>query len=161
MASHARSTPKVKGASVPPASMTSTSPERILCAASPRATAEDEQAVEYVRFGPVIPWSMPIQEAAALFIAGILRLCAADARANGHPATLARASGEIEPRIGDCLRHRHQGELADPVEHSDPWAGEIPRGIEFHRRADRSRQAFDASRRQSTHARAAVDEIAE
>ncbi len=38
-------------------------------AASPMATADDEHAVEYVRFGPRSPCSMPIHDAAALVIA--------------------------------------------------------------------------------------------
>ena len=68
-ASHATSVPRLSGASLPPAIITSTWPEAMRSAASPIATADDEQAVEYVRFGPVKPWSMPIHAAAALFIA--------------------------------------------------------------------------------------------
>src|SRR5579863_803520 len=71
IASQARSTPRVKGASAPPAIITSASPRRILSAASPTATAAEEQAVEYVRFGPESPYSRPIHAAGALTMAAI------------------------------------------------------------------------------------------
>src|SRR3954471_2954158 len=66
--SHATRVPNESGASLPPASMMSASPLAMRRAASPMATAEDEQAVEKVRFGPVNPYSIPIQDAAALVI---------------------------------------------------------------------------------------------
>jgi hypothetical protein len=44
-------------------------PLRILSHASPIATADDEHAVENVKFGPERRYSMPVQDAAALFIA--------------------------------------------------------------------------------------------
>src|SRR6188508_1779902 len=50
-ASHAFSVPKVSGASLPPAIITSSSPEAMRLHASPIATADEEHAVEYVRFG--------------------------------------------------------------------------------------------------------------
>ena len=65
-ASQAFSEPKDSGASEPPASARSSSPEATRRQASPIATADDEQAVEYVRFGPRSPCSMPIQPAGAL-----------------------------------------------------------------------------------------------
>ena len=68
-ASHAFSVPNVSGASVPPAIMASTSPAAMRRAASPIATADEEHAVEYVRFGPSSPWSSAIHAAGALFIA--------------------------------------------------------------------------------------------
>src|SRR5688572_5048416 len=68
-ASQAFSVPNVSGASLPPAIITSSSPVEIRFQASAIATADDEQAVEYVRFGPKRRWSMPIHAAAALFIA--------------------------------------------------------------------------------------------
>jgi hypothetical protein len=61
--------PSVNGASAPPASITGAAPLRILSHASPIATADDEHAVENVKFGPESPCSIPIHEAAALFIA--------------------------------------------------------------------------------------------
>ena len=45
-ASHATSVPRFRGASDPPAIITSTSPPAMRIAASPIATAEDEHAVE-------------------------------------------------------------------------------------------------------------------
>ncbi len=61
--------PSVNGASAPPASITGAVPERIRSQASPIATADDEHAVENVKFGPDSACSIPIQDAAALFIA--------------------------------------------------------------------------------------------
>jgi len=63
------SVPKLSGASAPPAIITSTSPAAMRRAASPIATADDEQAVENVRFGPSSACSRPIHAAGALFIA--------------------------------------------------------------------------------------------
>jgi hypothetical protein len=60
--------PGVKGASLPPANITSASPRRIARKASPTATADEEQAVEKVSVGPDSPCSSAIQEAAALFM---------------------------------------------------------------------------------------------
>src|SRR4030095_4015409 len=51
-ASHAFRVPKVSGASLPPAIMTSSSPVAMRFHASPIATADEEQALEYVRVGP-------------------------------------------------------------------------------------------------------------
>ena len=68
-ASHAFKVPSVNGASAPPASITGAAPLRIRSQASPIATAEDEHAVENVRFGPERRCSIPIHDAAALFIA--------------------------------------------------------------------------------------------
>src|ERR1700692_2259081 len=65
-ASQAFSAPKDKGASAPPAIATSRSPLRSRIQASPIDNAEDEQAVENVKLGPVTPYSMPIQAAGAL-----------------------------------------------------------------------------------------------
>src|SRR4051812_4376251 len=65
-ASHATRVPNESGASLPPANMISVSPLAMRRAASPMATADDEQAVENVRFGPVNPYSIPIHDAAAL-----------------------------------------------------------------------------------------------
>ena len=45
-ASHALSVPKLSGASLPPAIITSVSPQAMRRAASPIATADDEHAVE-------------------------------------------------------------------------------------------------------------------
>jgi hypothetical protein len=47
----------------------STSPLKIRRAASPKATADDEQAVEKVRFGPRSPYSIAIHAAAAFVMA--------------------------------------------------------------------------------------------
>src|SRR5262245_49140545 len=51
-ASHAFKVPNVSGASLPPAIITSRSPVAMRFHASPMATADEEQALEYVRFGP-------------------------------------------------------------------------------------------------------------
>ena len=65
-ASQAFKEPNESGASAPPAIATSRSPPATRRQASPMATADDEQAVEYVRFGPRRSYSMPIQAAGAL-----------------------------------------------------------------------------------------------
>src|SRR5688572_23043389 len=51
-ASHAFKVPNVSGASLPPAIITLSSPVAMRFHASPIATADEEQAFEYVRFGP-------------------------------------------------------------------------------------------------------------
>src|SRR5512142_2326157 len=68
MASHAFSSPKLKGASLPPASATSAAPERTHQNACPMAWFDDEQAVEIVIDGPFSPRSMQIWLAPALAI---------------------------------------------------------------------------------------------
>src|SRR5687768_1010785 len=51
-ASQALRVPKVSGASLPPAIITSSPPSAMRFQASPIATADEEQAFEYVRLGP-------------------------------------------------------------------------------------------------------------
>src|SRR5262245_59630733 len=68
-ASHAFSVPNVSGASAPPASISGAAPLRTRSQASPIATADEEHAVENVKFGPDNACSMPNHDAAALFIA--------------------------------------------------------------------------------------------
>jgi hypothetical protein len=51
-AAQAFSVPNVSGASLPPAIITSASPVAMRFQASPIATDDEEQALEYVRFGP-------------------------------------------------------------------------------------------------------------
>ena len=66
--SHASNEPSDSGASDPPAIATSSSPCVNRNQASPIATAPDEHAVEYVRFGPRSWFSIPIHAAPALCI---------------------------------------------------------------------------------------------
>src|SRR6185437_9783098 len=65
-ASQAFSAPNDSGASEPPVMARSISPRRTRSDASPIETADEEQAVEEVRFGPLKSYSIPIQAAGAL-----------------------------------------------------------------------------------------------
>src|SRR3984885_7799338 len=58
MESQARRKPKVRGASWPPVIAAETMPERTIWKARPMAWVPEEQAVEMLRAGPVIFWSM-------------------------------------------------------------------------------------------------------
>src|SRR3981189_2719158 len=58
MESQARREPKVNGASWPPVTAASTIPLRTIWKARPMAWVPEEQAVEMLRVGPVIFWSM-------------------------------------------------------------------------------------------------------
>src|SRR5690349_8946957 len=58
IASQAFSTPKLKGASLPPAIACDAAPERTIWYASPSACAAEEHAVESVNAGPVMPNSI-------------------------------------------------------------------------------------------------------
>src|SRR5450830_1450778 len=67
-ASHAFIEPNESGTSDPPAMAISRLPLATRSHASPMATAEEEQAVEYVKLGPSSLFSMAIQAALALCI---------------------------------------------------------------------------------------------
>ena len=69
MACHASSMPAVSGASEPPATTTSASPERINRRASPMAMADDAHATDVVVAGPPSPSRIAMCAAAALCIA--------------------------------------------------------------------------------------------
>ena len=66
IASHAFNIPRLNGASDPPASAASTSPLRTIQNACPMAWLDEAQAVHTVYAGPVMPYRMEIQLAAAL-----------------------------------------------------------------------------------------------
>ena len=68
MASHALRIPKLKGASLPPVMARSVAPERTIQNACPMACAAEEQAVEIVKLGPVMPNSMEMWLAPAFAI---------------------------------------------------------------------------------------------
>ena len=66
--------PQQNGASLPPAIARSTTPWRTSQKARPRAWAEDEQAVDRVKAGPVIPSSIDAWAAPALaMIRGMIK----------------------------------------------------------------------------------------
>ena len=108
----------------------SISPRRRRSHASPIATAEEEQAVEYVRFGPLRSYSMPIHAAGALVMPmrmekGLHTLAAVPvereisfvagegaphAAADEDADALAVRGGEIEPRLADRLSRGQHGE---------------------------------------------------
>src|SRR6202789_2828639 len=64
--SQARRKPKVSGASWPPVMAAETMPERIIWKARPMAWVAEEHAVEMLRVGPVIFWSMEMLLSPAL-----------------------------------------------------------------------------------------------
>ncbi len=66
IASHALRLPKLKGASLPPASAISARPSRTIHRACPRAWLADEQAVDRVKAGPVRPKRIEIRLAPEL-----------------------------------------------------------------------------------------------
>src|SRR6185437_6683889 len=68
IASHARKTPSVRQASVPPASATSATPERTSANACANAWLADEHALDTAKLGPVMPNSIDTCEAGALII---------------------------------------------------------------------------------------------
>jgi hypothetical protein len=76
MASQAFRMPKLNGASLPPANARSTMPERTIQNAWPMACAAEEQAVEMVKLGPVMPNSMEMWLAPALaMVLGMVSGC--------------------------------------------------------------------------------------
>src|SRR5690242_5583620 len=68
IASHALRMPKLNGASLPPARARSVMPERTIQYAWPIACPADEQAVEIVNAGPVMPNSIEMWLAPAFAI---------------------------------------------------------------------------------------------
>ena len=76
MASQAFRIPKLKGASLPPAMARSVAPERTIQKAWPMAWPAEEQAVEMVKLGPVMPNSMEMWLAPALaMVLGMVSGC--------------------------------------------------------------------------------------
>ncbi len=76
IASQAFSSPKLNGASLPPAMAISTSPARTMRNAWPMAWFAEERAVEMAYAGPVTPNSMEIWLAPALaMVRGMVRGC--------------------------------------------------------------------------------------
>jgi hypothetical protein len=68
-ACHAARVPGVSSASAPPATIASARPAAMVRIASPKAIAEEEQAVEKLANGPRNPWRTATFDPAALFIA--------------------------------------------------------------------------------------------
>ena len=80
MASQAFRIPKLNGASLPPVRARSVMPERTIQNAWPMAWPADEQAVEMVKLGPVMPNSIEMWLAPALamvlgMVSGCTRFC--------------------------------------------------------------------------------------